>query len=366
MTEPTPIDPSDLSGGERSHGSEPPDRSHAGDGTPCAFRGAADVGPDRASRVRWLVFALACGTSFLLYLHRYSWNIIGPNLQTELSLSNTESAFLFSLFYYTYASGQIPSGVLIDRFGPHRFLSVIIGAWSLALVGLAQTIRPGLLSIWRLLFGATQAGCYPALTKVSQQWFPPRQRTTLQGWVATTFGRAGGAMSPMILGTLLIGMWGLKWQSAVTVLGTLGLFHCAAFFLLFRNSPETDERVNAAERLLISGDAAVPSSSRTASAASPNRDVLPVSAALHNRSLRWFTVQQFLDAGSDVVFVGMIGTYFLTALKFDIKQTGWLASLPLWGGAVGGIVGGWLNDTWISRTGNRRLARSVVGFVGKV
>jgi ACS family glucarate transporter-like MFS transporter len=62
----------------------------------------------------------------------------------------------------------------------------------------------------------------------------------------------------------------------------------------------------------------------------------------------------------------LIGTYFLRARGFDIARTGWLASLPLWGGALGGIAGGWLNDRCIARTGSRRWSRSGVGFIGKV
>ena len=49
----------------------------------------------------------------------------------------------------------------------------------------------------------------------------------------------------------------------------------------------------------------------------------------------------------------------------DLKNTGWLASLPLIGGALGGYVGGWLNEWMIALTGNRRWSRSGVGFVGK-
>ena len=312
------------------------------------------------TNVRWTIFALACGTSFLLYLHRYSWNIIGPRLQDEFSFTNTQTAFLFSLFYYTYAAGQIPSGIVIDRFGPHRILTGMIAAWSVAVAGIAHTGNMFLLGFWRLLFGATQAGCYPALTKISQQWFPVAQRTVLQGWVATTFGRAGGAMSPIIIATLLMGYCGLSWQLAVTLTGGIGIALCATFFLLFRDSPHQDCRVNEAERHLIAEG--------TLALAGPADSVtgLPLGLALRNRSLQFFTVQQFLDAGSDVVFVGLIGTYFLVAHDFDIKQTGWLASLPLFGGALGGIVGGWLNDFVIRRTGNRRWARSGVGFVGKV
>jgi MFS transporter, ACS family, glucarate transporter len=313
-----------------------------------------------ATNVRWLVFGLACATSFILYLHRYSWNIIGPKLQQDLSLSNKEIGVLFSLFYYTYASGQIPSGLIIDRFGPHRFLSTIIAAWSAALVGIALTANTIVLGFWNLLFGATQAGCYPALTRVSQQWFPPLRRTVLQGWVATTFGRAGGAMSPIILGALLMGYFELNWQLALTVLALPGIALCVAFFLYFRDSPSTDGRVNDSERQLIAGG--LPEMKSTSSDAL----MLSPKIALRSRSLRFFTLQQFLDAGSDVVFVFLIGKFFLQAHDFDIGKTGWLASLPLWGGALGGIAGGWLNDVGIQRTGNRRWTRSIVGCTGKV
>jgi MFS transporter, ACS family, glucarate transporter len=310
--------------------------------------------------VRWVVFALACATSFLLYLHRYSWNIVGPELQKEFSFTNTQSAFLFSLFYYTYAGGQIPSGLIIDRFGPHRFLTAIVGAWSVALIGLANTGNLVLLGFWRLIFGATQAGCYPSLTHLSQQWFPLQRRTMLQGWVATTFGRLGGAVSPIILGTLLMGVCGLRWQMALTVIAAAGLVHCIVFYAFFRDSPQLDPRVNDAERELI--NAGTPEIDAT----EYRPTMLSPKLALRNRSLKWFTVQQFLDAGSDVVFVSLIGTYFLIAHEFDIRKTGWLASLPLLGGALGGIVGGWLNDVSIRRTGNRRWSRSIVGCVGKV
>ncbi len=315
--------------------------------------------PQAPTQIRWLVFWLACGASFLLYLHRYSWNIVGPKLQAEFSFTNTQAAFLFSLFYYTYALGQIPSGVVIDRYGPHKFLTVIIAAWSAALAGIAMTGNLLLLGLWRLVFGATQAGCYPALTKVSHQWFPSGQRTVMQGWVATAFGRAGGAMSPIILGALLIGACGMSWQASVIAISLIGGVHCCAFYLLFRNSPDQDPRVNQAERELLGEPASL------VSAAKDPHKTLPVNVALRNRSLRFFTLQQFLDAGSDVVFVGLIGTYFLAAHQFDIQKTGWLASLPLWGGALGGIAGGWLNDVLMRRTGNRRWTRSGVGFAGK-
>lgn len=349
-----------------SSASGPGDVTHVGRDQPA----------ETASQVRWQIFALACGASFLLYLHRYSWNLVGPKLQSDLSFSNTEVAFLFSLFYYTYSSGQIPSGMIIDRYGPHRLLTALIVAWSLAATAIAHTTQLTWLGLCRLVFGAAQAGCYPALSKVTQQWFPIGYRTSLQGWIATTFGRSGGAMSPIIIGTIMMGWWGMSWQTAVTCLGGIGLVYAILFWRIFRNTPQEHPDVNQAELALILGGAQATSGDPLAGSASSSHrsttagDKLPTVLSprlvLRNRSMRFFVSQQFLDAGSDVAFVSLIGLYFLKARGLDIASTGWLASLPLWGGALGGIAGGWLNDRGIRALGSRRWARSLVGFLGKL
>jgi sugar phosphate permease len=313
----------------------------------------------RPTGVRWQVFALACSASLLLYLHRYTWNLVGPELKAAYDLDHTKVQFLFSLFYYTYAGGQVPSGVVIDRFGPHRVLSASILGWSLALAGLALTNRLEALAGARLLFGLGQAACYPALSKVTRVWFPASRRTVLQGWVATTAGRSGGALAPIIMGTLLMGACGLSWQSSLIAMAMVGVLFAFVFAMLFRNSPAEHPAVNDAERALIA-------EGRTSPIPVEAPAILPARRAWHNPSLRAFVVQQFLDAGSDVAFVSLMGAYFLQARGFDVAKTGWLASLPLWGGALGGIVGGWLNDRLIATTSNRRWTRSGVGAVGKV
>ncbi|MCA9109503.1 MAG: MFS transporter, partial [Planctomycetaceae bacterium] len=85
------------------------------------------------TRRREVVFWLASATSFLLYLHRYTWNLIRPQLQEEYGFSNTTLEALGTSFYATYAFGSVPSGVVIDLFGAHLVLVVIVLVWSLAL-----------------------------------------------------------------------------------------------------------------------------------------------------------------------------------------------------------------------------------------
>lgn len=313
------------------------------------------VAADRPTGVRWQIFALACGASWLLYVHRYVWNFVGPALKETYHFDHTAAGWVFAAFYVTYALGQIPSGAFIDRYGPHRFLSAMIVLWSLTLAGFGLTGSLLTLGLLRAAYGATQAGCYPGLNKVTRLWFPVRSRTVIQGWIATTCGRAGGAMSPILLGTVLMGYAGLSWQQGLLVLAGFGVSYGLLFWALFRNAPESHPGVNAAELALI----------RDGKTAEPQTGVLPWRTALRNGSLRMFVVQQYLDAGSDVVFVALIGEYFQQVHHLDIKQNGWLTSWPLWGGALGGIVGGSLNEWCIAATGNRRWSRSLIGAIGK-
>ncbi len=317
---------------------------------------AAPDSSGRATNVRWLVFALSCGTSWFLYLHRYTWNFIGPALKNEYGLSEIEAATLGGMFNLSYGILQIPSGIFCDLIGAHLFLGAIIVLWALSLPLLGITGNLYGLGAFRLMFGATQAGAYPSLSKVTHAWFPQRSRTIVQGWVATFFGRSGGAMSSIIMATFLIGYCGLSWRMSLVVMSLFGLAFGVLFLIFFRSSPAVDPRVNSAEREIIDLD-------RLPDHANAPK-VLPWRRVLRNRSMFFFVIQQMTSAGADTVYSMFMGGYFLSR-GVDLAQAGILVSLPLWGGAIGGMFGGYCNDFLIRITGSRRWGHSIVGFTGK-
>jgi hypothetical protein len=321
---------------------------------------AAELQPiigERPTRVRWLVFALASGTSWMLYLHRYSWNLIRPALIDEYGFTNSQVDGLYTAFNAAYAFGQIPGGIICDYFGTHLFLAIIIVLWSALLPCFGLTGNFYGLAGLRLGFGAAQAGCYPSLNKVTRVWFPLRTRTIIQGLVASFFGRGGGAMSSIIMGWLLMGKCGLTWRVAVLIMGLAGVLFAALFLWLYRSDPRQDSRVNEAELDLIRvGETAEPSDGPR---------VLPFRRVVRSPSMRVFVFLHFMDAGSDGIYVYLMGSYFITARNFDVGTASLLISLPIWGGAIGGVVGGFVNDGLIHLTGSRRWSRSAVGFTGK-
>lgn len=312
----------------------------------------------RLHRRSEVIFGLAATTSFLLYLHRYTWNLVRPELEAEYNLSNTQLEALGSAFFFPYALGQIPGGILCDLFGPHIFLVVIILAWSalLPLHGLVGSFT-GLLAV-RGGFGFFQAGCYPALSQVTRAWFPMRKRTQIQGWIASAFGRGGGAMASIIMGSFLMGYLELHWLTSLWILSAAGMIFALIFLVLFRNSPPVP----------VDGEAETQISDRSLSQTnepSPQAPrVLPFRIALKNRSYVILLFQQFLNAGSDVVFALILGSYFRSLGVDKGAELGILISLPLWGGALGGIFGGYANDWAINRFSSRRWSRSTVAGIG--
>ncbi|MCP4509280.1 MAG: MFS transporter, partial [Fuerstiella sp.] len=103
------------------------------DGDPLSASTDTSLPGDTPTNRRWVMFGLAAGTSFMLYLHRYTWVMVRPELKAEFGFSEQQLGGLYTLFNVTYAIGQIPGGIVCDLFGPHMFLGIIIAAWSLAM-----------------------------------------------------------------------------------------------------------------------------------------------------------------------------------------------------------------------------------------
>lgn len=311
---------------------------------------------ERPTKVRWLIFSLACGTSWFLYLHRYTWNFVAPKLKEEYGWSDQQAQAVYSFFNITYGLGQIPSGILCDFLGPHVFLASIICLWSVSLPLHGLAANRSLLELVRLMFGAAQAGTFPILAKVSRTWFPLSYRTSVQACIATFSGRGGGAMASIIMASLLMGELGLSWRGSLWVMGGAGLVFAILFAILFRDSPERDPRVNQAElKHIREGDTVAPTTSE--------RLFLSWSHALTSLSLWFLLGQQMLVAGVDTIFSTYMGEFFMSK-GVDIKNAGWLVSLPLLGGAIGGTFAGFLNDALLR--GDRRQMLRICTLMGLV
>jgi MFS transporter, ACS family, glucarate transporter len=309
------------------------------------------------TRVRWVIFALACATSWLLYLHRYAWGAVKPYLKEENpSLTDSQLGDLDAIFSITYGIGQVPGGMLGDRFGPRMMLTGMILSWSACVAGIAIASGFWMLAVARSLFGLTQAGAYPNLSKVTRSWFPVSVRTSVQGFVASLSGRAGGACASILVVTLLIGTVGMTWRESLLTISLLGLALGISFWFFFRNTPREHPLTSPAEVALIEEGTGPTSPTVKPKLRFNGRRGLTFGALLF---------YAFCSTFGDQLFVFWLPQFLKVEKGLGPVELGIFASLPLWGGALGGAVGGAMNDFLIRWTGNRRWSRSAVAFTGK-
>ncbi|MDX1946417.1 MAG: MFS transporter [Pirellulaceae bacterium] len=316
----------------------------------------------KPTNVRWGMFTLACGTSWLMYLHRYAFALFKADLGSQWNLSKTELGFLDSVQFITYGVFQFPLGIAADLAGVRLVLSILIVVWCMGLALFASAPTSQYLWVGRAVFGIGQSAAYAALSRAAKVWFPPPIRTTLAGIVGITWGRLGGLTAYLIVPPLLFGWLAMDWRTAALWLAGFGLCWGVTFFVCYRDTPRQHPWSNEAEAALIAGDAegvaAAGSKLRFADAARQmsGRSVLNVLA---------LNVQTTLSTLADNIFVSWIPLFLMEVHDLKVTTSGIFSALPLLGGALAGLIGGALNDWLIAVTGSRRWSRSLVGLVGK-
>ena len=110
------------------------------------------------------------------YLDRAVLGIAAPLIQQQFALGPAVMGIVFSAFSWSYFLGQVPSGVLLDRFSTRATYSLSLFFWSLATLLHAAATGFGSLLGLRLALGLAEAPCFPANSNVVAKWFPRGER----------------------------------------------------------------------------------------------------------------------------------------------------------------------------------------------
>jgi ACS family glucarate transporter-like MFS transporter len=149
----------------------------------------------------------------------------------------------------------------------------------------------------------------------------------------------------------------LSVSTTLWVMTTVGLLFAGAFWLLTRDTPESDPRVNREELQLIHEGAIPPVAAGAGSA--PER--LPIAQALRLRSVWMLAIMQAFVAGVDTIYSSMLGQYF-NSRGVSLGKAGLLASIPLFGGMLGGLTAALVNDGLMRLFPTRSHARRAIGL----
>ena len=184
-----------------------------------------------AHRRRWSI-ALLLGLGVLVnYFDRVNLTVSHDALLSEFRISDVTFGLLLGAYNWTYALCQLPSGVLLDRFGVRRVGIVSTLLWSIASFAAAATRSIAGFFGARFLLGIGEAPTFPANAKAVGYWFPPRERSL------ATSCFDGAAKFASAIGVPLIGLLLLQigWRLSFAATGLISFFYFLLFAAVYRD-----------------------------------------------------------------------------------------------------------------------------------
>ena len=82
-------------------------------------------------RLLWVAVGIFVLATALNYLDRQILAPLAPEIRAEFGLSNTGYGLILSAFSITYALSAPAAGLLIDRIGLNRGMTLIVALWSM-------------------------------------------------------------------------------------------------------------------------------------------------------------------------------------------------------------------------------------------
>ena len=243
-------------------------------------------------RLAWTMWGLGAAFYFIGFYQRVAPAVITSELTEAFGLTAATLGNLSAFYFYSYVAMQIPTGVLVDRFGPRWLLSVgaVVAALGTAVFAVATTV------FWantgRLLIGASVGVAFVSMLKLASHWMPPRQFA-----LTSAFALGVGVLGAVLAGAplrVLVDMFG--WREVMWASAAITLVVATLAALAVRDDP--------AERGYASY-ASAPDVAHTSLLAG-------LREVLNNRNVLLLLIIPGAASGSVLTFAGLWGVPFLT------------------------------------------------------
>ena len=306
----------------------------------------ADLQP---TRVRWHVMAALFALSFVTIVDRVSISAAKNDMAAELGIADMTFGAVFGAFALGYAIFMVPSGWLADRWGARRFLALIVALWSLFTLQTGLVSAVGVLIAVRFLFGAAEAGAYPAAARAIYGWLPARERGLALG-LLNTGSRLGAAIG---LALMSASVASLGWRASFVLLAMAGFVWAAWWLAWFRDDPRAKRGVSPAELELIGGaDKARPLGKREGNW----RELVSPQSGL-------ILAQYFASNFTFFICFSWLLPFLRSHYGLAAREAGLYASVPLYCGALATWTSGLAVDA-LYRRGRPDLSRRLPAMAG--
>jgi MFS transporter, ACS family, hexuronate transporter len=306
----------------------------------------------RIPRLRWWIAGLVFLSTVINYVDRQTLSVLAPQLTKELGISNIEYGWISQAFLIPYTLMYIVSGLLIDRYGVKLIYGAATIWWSVAAMLHATASSTFGLGVFRFLLGTAESANFVAAEKVAAEWYPPKERGTLNGLVqAATV--TGALITPPVVVWLSLSY---GWRAAFLFTGSLGLIWAVAWVRLY-HLPQDHPRITEEELKLIRDGEAI------AAPAGNTVTTLPRWLDFFRFSETWgLLVARVISDPVWWFYLFWMPKYLTEAKGLTMAEMGMVVWIPYLAADAGSISGGWYSGRLIGRGSSAVDARKRVMF----
>jgi MFS family permease len=166
----------------------------------------------RRVTLRIVPFLMVC--YFVSFLDRVNLGFAALEMVKDLHLSSTVFGLGGGVFFVSYFLFEVPSNLLLEKFGASRWIARIMITWGFLAGAMAMVRGPQSLYLLRLLLGAAEAGFFPGVILYLTYWFPAEYRARIIGLFTVAIPVSSFLGSPISAALLATDGWlGLRgWQ----------------------------------------------------------------------------------------------------------------------------------------------------------
>lgn len=155
------------------------------------------------------------------YIDRAAVSFAHLHMGADVGIGDAAYGLGAGLFFIGYFLFEVPSNLLLDKFGARKWFARILLTWGLITMAMALIQGPYTFYALRFLLGVAEAGFFPGVLYLITQWYPVRHRGKIMGMFILS-----QPIAMMIAGPLsgaLLGMDGIAnmhgWQWLFIIVG---------------------------------------------------------------------------------------------------------------------------------------------------
>lgn len=190
------------------------------------------------------------------YVDRAAVGFAQLHMGADVGISDAAYGLGAGLFFIGYFIFEVPSNLLLDKYGANKWFARILVTWGLITMAMSLIQGPYSFYTLRFLLGAAEAGFFPGILYFITQWYPVRHRGKVTGLFILSQPIALLITGP--LAGLLLGLDGVGnlhgWQWLFIVVGAPAVIFALPTLYLLPNTPKHVAWLSDAEKAWLSDE----------------------------------------------------------------------------------------------------------------